>query len=171
MMEGMTDISPVLRGRWSPRGFDSNFEISESDVNLLIEAARWAPSARNRQPWRFIMGRRGTETYNKLLPLVAGLSDWAVDASLFVVNLALTTDSPYDPKYDLGAAVQHMVLQAESMGFHGRVFVNFDKEGVVREFELDENLTPITMTAFGKPASDLVKPEREREPIETIRLF
>lgn len=62
----MTDISKTLRNRWSPRGYDPTAVVTEDQVTALLEAARWAPSAYNHQPWKLIVGVRGDETYAKL---------------------------------------------------------------------------------------------------------
>lgn len=97
------EINDLLRGRWSPRNFDSTHDIAREDIDLMLEAARWAPSAMNRQPWKFIVGLRD-ETRERIDKHVRGYSDWALDASALIVNCyQKTPDSALDfALYDLG---------------------------------------------------------------------
>lgn len=164
MVAVVTDITPLLRGRWSPRDFDPHHEVPDADVAALLEAARWAPSARNLQPWSFITGRRGDATHARLLPFVLGRSDWAADASLLVVNI-LEPGEPNFGMYDLGGAVAHMTVEAEARGLHGRQFATFDRAGLTAEFGILPPRRPVTMTAFGVAAHGVRPPERERKPL------
>ena len=85
------EINPVFVNRWSPRGMTGE-EINEDDLMALFEAARWAPSSYNNQPWRFIYAKRNTESWKKLFGLlVEGNKMWAKDsAALVVLYLAKT---------------------------------------------------------------------------------
>ena len=66
-------LAEVIRDRWSPRSFDPTHEISDQDLLSILEAARWAPSAMNAQPWRFSVAKRGTELHKKLSGALSGL--------------------------------------------------------------------------------------------------
>lgn len=155
----MTDIAPLLRQRWSPKTFDPHHVVGDEDVRLLLEAARWAPSARNVQPWRFVVGRRGDATWTRMRPFVAGYSDWALDASLLVANLYEAWLPTIDlPLYDLGGAVAHMSLQGEALGLHARQFGTFDRDGFSRGFGVEPPFAVVTVTAFGVPPAG-VRPE------------
>ncbi len=82
-------LHPLLAGRWSPTAFDADHVVHEDDALLILEAARWAPSAGNSQPWSFIVGRRGTTTHGRLVRHLAGSSArWAPHAGLLIANLA-----------------------------------------------------------------------------------
>jgi nitroreductase len=82
-------LHSLLATRWSPTTFDPIFELGPIQAELLVEAARWAPSAGNSQPWAFIMGRRGDDTHRRLVRYLAVSSGrWAPPASLLVANLA-----------------------------------------------------------------------------------
>src|SRR5215469_6586127 len=111
-------LHPLLAGRWSPASFDACYDVTEDEIEVLLEAARWAPSAGNSQPWAFIVGRRGDATHQRLARYLAGSSaTWAPAASLLVANLAhryvADTDWEYSEfsLYDLGQAVAHLTVQ------------------------------------------------------------
>ena len=81
----MPELHPLLAGRWSPRGFDGLHEVGHAELASLLEAARWAPSAGNGQPWRFAIGRRDDETHKRIFECLAGEDQrWAWRASALV---------------------------------------------------------------------------------------
>lgn len=165
----MTDISPLLRNRWSPRVFDPHHTVADGDVRLLLEAARWAPSARNEQPWRFLVGRRGDGIRSRIDPFVAGHSDWALDASLFVVNIYQAWLPALDlPLYDLGGAVAHMSIQGEALGLHARQFAMFDRTGLSRELRISAPHAAVTITAFGVVPAGVRPGERSRKGVDAL---
>ena len=164
----MTEITPLLRGRWSPRDFDRSHEVSIADVEGLLEAARWAPSGRNSQPWTFITAHRGDATHTRLVPFVAGRSDWALDAGLLVVSIVESTEAPFGV-YDVGGAVAHLTIEAEARGLHVRQFASFDRSGLAAEFGLAPPRQARTILAVGLPAPGVTPPERERKPLEELR--
>ena len=76
-------VHPLLAERWSPRAFDRAHEISDEALSALLEAARWAPSAGNSQPWRFLVTRRGEPAHDRLYAALApGNQAWAGAASI-----------------------------------------------------------------------------------------
>lgn len=137
MTSGPRDrLHPLLATRWSPRIFDPAHELTLTQVDLLLEAARWAPSAGNSQPWAFYAGRRGDPMHGRIVAFLTSSSrPWATTASLLVVNLCHRyvedTDWEYSEfaLYDLGQAVAHMTIQAQAMGLAARQFRAFDAEG------------------------------------------
>jgi hypothetical protein len=158
-------VHPLLATRWSPAWFDAGYVITEDQVEVLLEAARWAPSAGNSQPWAFLAGRRGEEAHTLMLGHLAGSSSrWAPAASLLVVNLCHrfveSTDLEYSEfaHYDLGQAVAHMTIQGQAMGLSSRQFRAFDQAGLAREFAVGPDWEVTTMTAFGVTASDAPPP-------------
>jgi nitroreductase len=130
-------IDKLFLDRWSPRAFTSE-EISEHDLLTLLEAARWAPSAYNSQPWRFIYGRRGTPHFDKLLSfLVEFNQSWAKTASALVILVSNSTmlppgkDAPvpsHSHSMDAGAAWASLALQALMSGWHTHGMVGFDMD-------------------------------------------
>lgn len=166
----MTELALVLRQRWSPKFFDPEQVVTDDQVRLLLEAARWAPSARNEQPWRFIIGRRGDAIRARIDPFVVGHSDWALSAGLFIVNIYRTWHPSLEVSpYDLGGAVAHMTVEAESMGLHFRQFATFDRPGLSAEFGVAAPFTAFTISAVGVTPAGLLPGERtRREPRELL---
>ncbi|HEU5007595.1 MAG TPA: nitroreductase family protein [Jatrophihabitantaceae bacterium] len=173
-------LHPLLASRWSPTVFDASHELSPDDVELLLEAARWAPSAGNSQPWSFVVGRRGDETHRRLVAHLAGsAAAWAPTASLLVANLChrFVEDTDWDYSefalYDLGQAVAHMTVQARALGLHVRQFRAFDRAGLNAEFALPAHWEVTSMSAIGRvPAAsgdvDAAAPSRERRPVDEL---
>jgi nitroreductase len=160
----------ALVERWSPRAYDPAAELSDDDVRTMLEAARWAPSANNVQPWRFIVARRGTEAFTTVHDALMGFNQaWADSAAALVVNIAEVTDETGKPrpwaKYDLGQAVAHMSVQAQHDGLHTHQMGGFDAARLVESFDLRDGLEVVSITAVGKvgDASALPEPLRERE--------
>lgn len=163
----------VLRERWSPRVFDTAHELTHDEVAVLLEAARWAPSAGNSQPWAFHVALRGSSRSRALAEhLAASSRPWASQASAIVVNLAHVfvenTDWEYSEfsTYDLGQAVAHMTIQAHSMGLSCRQFRAFDKDAVRALLDVPPHWDVLTMTAIGRAAPDAHRGPRAsgREP-------
>jgi len=150
-------LHPLLRRRWSPRFWDATHELTDDALESLLEAARWAPSAGNSQPWSFVVGRRGDAVHRRLVPhLTRSSGGWAPSASLLVVNLChrhvAGTDWEYSEfaAYDLGQAVAHMTFQAASLGLAVRQFAAFDREGLTHEFRVADHWYVTTMSAIGR---------------------
>lgn len=131
-------VDPLFLQRWSPRAFDAS-EMPEEDLLTMFEAARWAPSAFNSQPWRFLYARRGDENWERFLGLLIPWNrSWAHSASALVYILSDTlpfTDKAGEPatshthSYDAGAAWACFALQASLMGYqaHGMSGVEFER--------------------------------------------
>jgi nitroreductase len=172
-------LHPLLAARWSPTTFDPTFALDAAQTELLVEAARWAPSAGNSQPWAFIVSRRGDDTHRRLVRhLAASSGRWAPSASVLVANLAhryvADTDWEYSEfaLYDLGQAVAHMTVQAQSLGLFARQFRAFDRTALADEFGVPSHWEVTTMSAFGRVPSDAgsaayrpLEPSRMRRPI------
>lgn len=158
MSEPGPDLHPLLQNRWSPRVWDASHVVTDAQVASILEAARWAPSAGNSQPWSFVVAQRGDANHQRILPhLAASSGAWAPDASLLVVNICHRfvegTDWDYSEfsQYDLGQAVAHMTLQAQSMGMAVRQFRAFDLEQLTKEFEIPDHWQIMTIAAYGVP--------------------
>jgi nitroreductase len=168
------DIHPALRQRVSPRTFDPDHELSEADVDLLLEAARWAPSAGNSQPWAFVTARRGEPVHEVVVRHLAPSSArWAPDAALLVVNLVHRyvedTDWAFSEfaDYDLGQAVAHLTVQAQAMGLSCRQFRAFDLDGLTAALDVAAGWQIMTITAIGVGSGG--EDARERRPLADLR--
>jgi nitroreductase len=179
-VSGEPPLHPLLARRWSPTAFDAAHEIGTAEVDLLLEAARWAPSAGNSQPWAFLVARRGDDVHARLVPhLAPSAARWAPTASLLVVNLCHRfvegTDWEFSEfaLYDLGQAVAHMTVQAQALALYARQFRAFDQSGIAAEFGVPGHWQVTSMSAFGAlpPAAEPPGPvamERARRPLAAI---
>lgn len=170
MTAASTSLHPLLAARHSPTRFDPEHEVDHDQTAVLLEAARWAPSAGNSQPWAFIVGHRGDAVHSRLVRYLAGSSaSWAPSASLLVANLAHRyvegTDWDYSEFaiYDLGQAVAHMTVQAQALGLQARQFRAFNRAGLADEFGVPTHWEVTTMAAFGRATEpDDTAPPRGR---------
>jgi nitroreductase len=127
MREAEHPIDPLFLERWSPRAFDGS-EVPDADLLAIFEAARWAPSAFNSQPWRFLYAKKGGPDWERFLGLLIPFNQgWAYSASVLVYILSDTlpmTDKAGAPResrthsFDAGAAWISLALQATRMGYH-----------------------------------------------------
>jgi nitroreductase len=169
-------LHPLLARRWSPTTFDPAAVVDDDAVETLLEAARWAPSAGNSQPWAFVVGRRGDETHARLASrLMPSTRRWAPDAGLLVANLAHRyvegTDWEYSEfaLYDLGQAVAHMTVQALALGLHVRQFRAFDREGIAADFGVPSHWEVTTMSAIGRASEPPPPMNRRLERRDELR--
>jgi len=172
-----TPLHPLLADRWSPRAFDPVARLSEAQITALLEAARWAPSAANSQPWRFLVALRGSEDFDRIFPtLAAGNQVWAGAASALVVVAAATVDDAGNPVawalYDTGQAVAHLSTQASHEGLSVHQMGGFDQSALASAFALDANLTPVVVLAIGvrSDVPQLPEPFAARETAPRTRL-
>ena len=181
MEETAGPLHHLLASRWSPARFDPQHEIPVADVASLLEAARWAPSAGNSQPWSFLVGRRHDSVHGRLVGHLTGSSArWAPTASLLVANLChrFVEDTDWDYSefalYDLGQAVAYMTVQAQALGLSARQFRAFDRAGLAADFDVPSHWEVTTMTAFGcaprdtEPQANQPRPTRQRRTVEQI---
>lgn len=164
-------VDPLFLERWSPRAFDGS-PIPDSDLMSLFEAARWAPSAFNSQPWRFLYARRGDPEWKLFLDLLIPWNrSWAESASLLLYVLSDTlpfTDKAGEPapshthSYDAGAAWACLALQATRLGYqaHGMSGVDFDRAR--SELEVPDRFRIEAAAVVGRIGDPATLPERLR---------
>ncbi|MGX5697934.1 nitroreductase family protein [Agromyces soli] len=159
-----------LADRWSPRAFDPDAVVETETLRTVLEAARWAPSANNSQPWRFIVARRGTAAFTTIHDAMAGFNkEWADSAAVLIVNIAETADAEGRPRpwarYDLGQAVAHLTVQAQHEGLHTHQMGGFDAQAIHDAFELPGNQEVVSITTLGAlgDVDQLNEVLRERE--------
>lgn len=163
-------ILDVILTRWSPRSM-SGESISDRELMSLFEAARWAPSSYNLQPWRFIYARRGTESWDAIFNLMVPFNQsWAQHASALVVVISRTTfewnNKPSRThSFDTGAAVENLALQAHSQGLVVHAMEGFDYDAARTALSIPADFDIECMLAIGKPGSleNLPKDLQERE--------
>ncbi len=174
-------VQDLLINRWSPRAFTSE-PITDEELLSLFEAARWAPSSFNEQPWRFIYAKRESEYWGTFLGLLGEFNRlWARNASVLI--LAVSSESftrngkpNRHHGFDCGAAWLNLALQASAMGFAAHAMAGFDAGRSVAELGIPDGHAAQAMIAVGKPGSvELLPPEmrgREtpssRRPISTF---
>lgn len=161
------EINEILAERRSPRSFDANAEISKDEVTALLEAARWAPSANNLQPWSYIVGIRGDANYTELLDcLVPFNQSWANRCSVLiaVAGIPTTTEDKPNPTFmfDCGLSVAQLTFEAYGRGLVAHQMAGFDHEKAATMFN---GAVPIAIIAIGKqaPAEQLEGILLERE--------
>lgn len=176
-------VDPLLLERWSPRAFDGS-AMPQADLDTLFDAARWAPSASNYQPWRFLYAHRDSADWERFLGLlVPGNNVWAQHASVLMLILSDTlTAAPgstdYKPlhshSFDAGAAWMALALQATRMGYRTHAMAGVDFDRARAELAVPDRFRLEAAVAIGRQADKAILPEalqaREmpsgRKPIE-----
>ncbi len=152
------EINKAIKERWSPKAF-SEKQVSENMINLLFEAARRAPSARNEQPWQYyFVHRKNNKVFGDILKLLTGINpEWAKESQVFIISVMKKN---YDYKnrpngkalHDIGAANVSIAIQAAEMGLQVHQMGGFDKEKTSEYLKLgSENFEPVTVFAVGFP--------------------
>lgn len=165
------DIDAGILGRWSPRAFTGE-DIPDATLMKLFEAARWAPSAFNLQPWRFIFARRGGPEWEAFLDLLLPYNrDWAHRASalVFLASARFRQTSRgeieriYSHSFDAGSAWGYLALQAHHLGWATRGMTGFDHERCYATLGLSDTEYRVEMAiAIGRLADKEVLPEALR---------
>lgn len=129
----LPNVHELIRTRWSPRSF-SDRPVSNDDLKTILEAARWAASSNNEQPWRFLIARKSDgEAYDRILSLlVPGNQEWAKSAPVLMIMAAKRTFSHNGSPnsyalHDTGAALAHLMLQAHALGLYAHGMAGFDR--------------------------------------------
>lgn len=147
-------VNNLIEERWSTRAFSSK-PVKKEQLQSILEAARWAPSAFNEQPWRFILGQKGDSTYDSILStLIDWNIIWASNASVLILNVAKKTftlngNNNVTFKYDLGQAVAFMILEAINQGLHTHQMSGFDANKAVELFNIPNDFQAVSVTALG----------------------
>ncbi|MBG8554148.1 nitroreductase family protein [Hymenobacter guriensis] len=172
-------VHDLIRKRWSPRAFAS-YPVAPETLNQVFEAASWAASAMNEQPWRYVYAHHAdTEAFQKMVDcLLPGNQPWARHAPVLVLALAKTDLGNGTPNgaalHDLGMANANLMLEATALGLHGHFMGGFDRDKARQAFQLPENLQPVVMLALGylgeaeqleEPFLSREKAPRQRNPL------
>jgi len=147
-------VLPIIQERFSPRSF-ADREVAEADLQKVFEAARWAASSYNEQPWRYLVGTRGSETYNKILQaLIPFNQQWAGKAPVLILGVAKMKFSHNDTPnaygiYDLGAASSYLTLEAAALGLATHQMAGFDREKARKLLEIPDEFEFGSVIALG----------------------
>ena len=166
------NILPVILHRWSPRSF-SDQDVSPADLKTVFEAARWAASSYNEQPWRFLVGTRNSETYNKILSSLGEFNQlWARTASVLILGAARTTFTHNGAPnrvalYDLGAAAATLCYQAAALGLFTHQMAGFDTDLARRLFNVPEEYIFGAAIALGHQGEPAALPNQQMLAQET----
>jgi nitroreductase len=163
-------IDKLFLDRWSPRAMTGE-PISEEDLMSLFEAARWAPSSYNNQPWRMLYARRDTEHWQIFFDLMIEFNQsWAKDAAVLVLFISKTHfvfngEPSVTHSFDTGAAWENLALQGALKGLVVHGMQGFDYEGARTALNIPEGYDVEAMVAIGRPAAAETLPEdlRSRE--------
>jgi len=147
-------LHPLLADRFSPRSF-SDDAVDDAALERLLEAARWAPSSSNTQPWRFVVARPGAKAHTALVATMKGANAaWAPHAPVLLLTLARTTRDDGRPlryaEYDLGQAVAHLTFQATADGLAVHQMAGFDADAAYAAVGAPDGLRPMTLVAVGR---------------------
>lgn len=165
-------LHPLLTSRRSPRAF-SRHPVPVADIATLFEAARWAPSANNLQPWAFAYGVRGTDAFDGFAACLKDTNAvWAIHAPLLILALERPVKPDGSPhphaRYDLGQAIAHLTFQASALDLHVHQMAGFNTERARMVVAIPPDLVPVTMMAVGYRGDPAMLPpilqERERAP-------
>ncbi len=163
------EIDPMFLERWSPRAFTGE-AIPEGELMSILEAARWAPSSYNSQPWRMVWARRDTPHWAPMLSLLIEFNQsWAKDAAALVVIASSSTMIPpgkTDPvpshshSFDAGSAWASLSFQALKMGWHTHGMVGFDMERAFAELGFPAGHRVEAAIAIGRKGDRSSLPEQ-----------
>ncbi|HZL49844.1 MAG TPA: nitroreductase family protein [Terracidiphilus sp.] len=173
-------VLPVLGQRWSPRSFTER-EVAPPDLARIFEAARWAASSGNQQPWRFLLGGRNSITHKRIASVLAGFNkEWAPNAPVLILGTANTKSGSGGATnayalYDLGAASSYLTLQASALGLVTHQMAGYDHDAARQLLEIPEGYALGSVIALGYqgepgalPNDQLIAREiapRERKPL------
>ncbi len=146
-------ISDLLRDRWSPRAFNG-LPVENEKLRRIFEAARWSPSASNLQPWRFMIGEKGSVTYDKIFSTLVEFNKlWAVTAPILMLSMTKKTNNKEEHNnsadYDLGQAVANLTFQATAEGLFVHQMGGFNVAEAVKLFNIPEHFSVATAIAIG----------------------
>lgn len=173
-------VIPTIFKRWSPRSF-SDKPVDKALLEKAFEAARWAASSYNEQPWRYIVGFKGDETYDKIYSTLIGFNQsWAKTAPVLIVGFASTkfahngTENRF-ALHDLGAASAYLTLQAAELGLYTHSMAGFDGAAAAKALNVPEDFTPGAVIALGYQGEPIAlghdqmiaqeEAERQRRPL------
>ncbi|MBV9302521.1 MAG: nitroreductase family protein [Acidobacteriaceae bacterium] len=169
LADTLPGVHELIRARWSPRSFSSR-DISDRDLKTILDAARWAASSNNEQPWRFLVARKSdAAAFEKLLNLLVPANQaWAKAAPVLMIMASKRTFSPSGSPnrfamHDTGQALAHVFLQATALGLHAHGMAGFDAERARKDLHIPDDYELGAAVALGYLAPPDQLPERYRD--------
>jgi len=169
-------ILDEIKDRWSPRAFSSE-EVTDEELHKIFEAARWAPSSMNEQPWRFIYARKGTEAFDQMSEALMEGNYWAKEAPVLIFTAVRKTFKKNDKpnrtaQHDLGLAVGNLAAQATALGLSMHQMGGIYTDKAAEILEVPEDYEVMTAIALGKAgdANQLEEKLKNREMAERKRM-
>lgn len=178
-------VEPLFLDRWSPRAFDSS-AIPQADLDTIFDGARWAPSAFNYQPWRFLYAHRDDADWARFLDVLLPFNQsWVRNASALIFVLSDTLSSApgsseakpsHSHSFDAGAAWALLALQATRLGYHTHAMTGVDFDKARAQLAVPERFRIEAAVAIGRMGDTSVLPEAlaareipsDRKPVESI---
>lgn len=167
-------VERTILQRWSPRAF-ADKPVTDQDLKTIFTAGAWAASSQNEQPWRFLVGRKGDATYEKIFnSLVPGNQLWAGSAPVLFAAFAKKTFTKGGAPnrtalHDVGAACQNMALEATALGLHMHGMGGFDPVTLAAYFAVPSDFEPAACWALGYLGDPANLPDKYKEPEQTPR--
>ncbi|GAP63609.1 hypothetical protein ARMA_2032 [Ardenticatena maritima] len=178
-------VLDVIANRRSRRAYDPTRPIDRQTIETLLQAAHLAPSSFNAQPWRFIVAAKDQhpDAWQRIFDtLMEGNQAWAQHAPLFIVGVAAIKPEGAEREngsalFDLGMAVQNLLLQAEALGLAARPMGGFFRDRLREAFNIPEGYHPHVVVALGYPGDPAQLPEplrayetapRQRRPLGDV---
>ncbi len=161
-------VHNLIRDRWSPRAFAGK-PVEPAILSSLFEAARWAPSSNNEQPWAYLVATKDdTENFAKTLRvLVEFNAAWAKEAAVLMIAVSRLNFQNGTPNrnafYDTGAATALLSVEATARGLAVHQMAGFDHAKAKKVFEIPEDCEPIAAIAIGYPGDPNSLPEKLRD--------
>src|SRR5580658_7394426 len=167
--ETETPIHELLRRRWSPRAF-ADRPVEPEKLRSVLEAARWAPSSRNEQPWAYLLAtRENAKNFEEMVgTLMSANLAWAQKAPVLILTLAHTKWTKEGTPnrlglHDLGLATSNLVMQATSLGLVTHQMGGFDVEAARERYHIPAGWEPVSVIALGYPGDADTLPEQLRD--------
>ena len=164
MARSEKNIHPIINDRYSPRSF-ADRDVSDIELELVLEAARWAPSSMNEQPWRFLVTRRGGEGHAQLLAALNPSNQrWALMAPVLILVMAnrlLTRNGQENPhaRHDVGIATGLFAAEATALGMGLHILGGFSADNARASFAIPDALDIVTVIALGFPGGAEALPD------------
>ncbi|GHM57911.1 MAG: hypothetical protein sL5_00080 [Candidatus Mesenet longicola] len=174
------DLLDLIIKRYSGRSYDGTRVVTQEQIDMLIEAARWAPSCYGDEPWRYVIcnKQKNLNSWNTLFNCLTQKNQkWVKDCTLLIICCSaknfrdLSRGSNNWSSYDTGAATYGMMLGATSMGLMAHQMAGFDKGKVIAEFGIPEDFDVTSVMAVGYAKEGEGPSERKRRPIKEMFFY